>query len=328
MANNNPIETKHFTLEQLADGVFACIHRPGGAAFSNSGIIDLGDRTIIVDAFDTKAAGCDLRQTAEALFERPVDTIVLTHPHSDHWMGASAFDADTSLVAHRKTREVSIEWGTEIMEDFKHPEEWKKWIKEIEQQLQDEQDAQARISLENSLAHTRYVFAEMAEFQPRYADQTYDESFSFQSSKRIAKLLSLGRGHSENDATLLLDQDQIAFIGDIGFFDTQPFLGFCDIELYREQLRYFLNSEYQLLVPGHGPVGNKENHIAVQLEYMDVIEDLVGKVVQTGGSLEEALQITLPSPFDEWLIGGMGRFNANVQYLFKHLGGVISEENR
>ena len=325
---NNPIESKHFTLEQVTNCVYACIHRPGGAAFSNAGIIDLGDRTIIVDAFDTKAAGHDLRQAAEELFKRSVDTIVLTHPHSDHWMGASAFDADTTLVAQKKTREVSIEWGTEIMDDLKHPEEWEKWIKETERQLQEEQDEQARISLENSLAHTRYVFAEMADFQPRYADHTFDESITFQGSKRVANLLSLGRGHSENDAALLLVQDQIAFIGDIGFFDTQPFLGFCDIDLYRKQLGYFQNSEFQLLVPGHGPVGNKENHIALQLEYMDVLEGLVGKVVQAGGSLEKALQITLPSPFDEWLIGGMGRFNANVQYLFKHLGGVMPEENQ
>ena len=77
-------ESRHFTLEPLTNGVYACIHRPGGAAYSNAGIVDLGDRTLLVDAFDTLLAGRDLRQIAEALFERPVETIVLTHAHIPH----------------------------------------------------------------------------------------------------------------------------------------------------------------------------------------------------------------------------------------------------
>lgn len=52
----------HFSLERLADGVYACIHKPGGGAYSNAGIVDLGDRTIVVDALQTLAAGRDLRR--------------------------------------------------------------------------------------------------------------------------------------------------------------------------------------------------------------------------------------------------------------------------
>jgi hypothetical protein len=67
--------------------------------------------------------------------------------------------------------------------------------------------------------------------------------------------------------------------GDIGFFDTQPFLSFCDIELHRKQLQFFQNSDYQILVPGHGPVGNAQKDIGLQLENLDVMENLVGEVV-------------------------------------------------
>ena len=80
-------DSQHFTLKHLASGVYACIHKSGGAAYSNAGIVDLGGRTIVVDAFDTMVAGRDLRQTAEVLFGRPVDRLILTHPHSDHYKG-------------------------------------------------------------------------------------------------------------------------------------------------------------------------------------------------------------------------------------------------
>ena len=315
----------HFTLQQLNGELYACIHRPGGAAYSNAGIIDLGDRTMLVDAFDTMAAGRDLRQTAEALFDRPVDLIVLTHPHSDHWIGASAFEGTTNLLAHETTLRVSREWGDEILKGCEDPTGWEQWIRELEEQLAAEQDERVRASLENSIARVRYTVAEMSEFQPRYADQTFEGSLQFQGSRRSVELRSLGRGHSEDDAVLLLPGDGIAFIGDVGFFDSQPFLGYCDIDLYRRQMVFFKDAGFDVLVPGHGPVGNYED-IALQLSYLDVMQDLVARVVQAGGSLEEAKQITLPEPFDRWLFGGINRFEANVRYLYTHLGGEIPEE--
>jgi cyclase len=325
MPNDHWLECKHFTLKPLTNGVYACIHRPGGAAYSNAGIIDLGDRTLVVDAFNTLVAGRDLRQTAEALFERSVETIILTHAHSDHWIGASVFDSSTTLLASETGRQVCLEWGAEIMAGFQDPTEWKERLREAEEQLQAEQDERVRVALENTIIRTRYVMAEMADYQPRYADQTFKDTVTFQGSKRNAELRSLGRGHSEDDAVLLLPQDRIAFIGDIGFFDAQPFLGFCDIDLYREQLLFFQDSDFQVLVPGHGPVGGKDD-VALQLEYFAVMEDLVGRVAQRGGSFEEAMQITLPEPFDRWLMGGMARFEVNVRYLFARFGGEVPEE--
>ena len=124
---------------------------------------------------------------------------------------------------------------------------------------------------------------------------------------------------------MLLPGEGIAFIGDIGFFDCQPFLGFCDLDLYRAQMCEFLGSEYRLLVPGHGPVGKAPDDIALQLRYLDVMEERIGEVVRRGGSFEDALRIELPAPFDRWLTGGMNRFEVNVRYLFKHLGGGISK---
>ena len=319
-------ESKHFTVEKIADGAYACLHKPGGAAYSNAGIIDLGDRTVVIDAFDTMAAGRDLRKTAETLLGRPVDTLVLTHPHSDHWVGASAFEPSTIMIASKITRKVCQEWGDGMMEDFQHPEEWEEWVNEMEDQLKGEQDESKRISLENSILRTRHTMAEMAEFQPRYADQTFEDMLLLQGSKRTAQLRSYGRGHSEDDVVFLLPDDQIAFIGDIGFFDTQPFLGFCAFDHYRKQLISFQDSEFKTLVPGHGIVAYSKDYLNLQIHYMDLMADLVGEVVWSGGTFEQAKQISLPAPFDRWLVGGMGRFETNIRYLFTHFGGKVPEE--
>jgi glyoxylase-like metal-dependent hydrolase (beta-lactamase superfamily II) len=314
-------ESKHFKVKELANGVYACIHKPGGGAYSNAGIVDLGDQTIVVDAFDTMIAGHDLRQTAEVLLGRPVDYLVLTHPHSDHWIGASEFDKSTEFFASKKTRQISKIRGTGLVRGYKKRSAWHKKIAKLEKQIQNEKDERVLVSLENTLIRDRYTVAEMAEFQPRYANQTFAEPITFQGSQRKAELRSLSRGHSEDDAVLLLPEDKIAFIGDIGFFDTQPFLGFyCDLNLHKKQLHFFLDSDYQILVPGHGPVGDKEN-IRLQLDYLAVMENLVDEVVQRGGSQKDAQKIMLPEPFDRWIIGGMSRFEINVRYFYKYLGG-------
>ena len=124
MSQRQVRESKHFDLIPLCDGVYACIHKTGGAASSNAGIIDLGDRTLVVDAFNTVAAGRDLRATAEALFGRPVSALVLTHFHDDHWVGASAFDAATLFLASESTRAACFEEAAELLEGFKDRAAW------------------------------------------------------------------------------------------------------------------------------------------------------------------------------------------------------------
>lgn len=325
MPETRLLESKHFTLEPLTQGVYACIHMPGGAAFSNAGIIDLGDQTLIVDTFHTRAAGGSLRQSAEALFERSIETAMLTHAHLDHWIGACALDARTKLFATTTTQQVCRDMAPLVWEDFQNPTLWEEMLQGTEQQLQTEQDERVRADHEHMRSFFRYIMAERTEFQPRLPERTFDDRLTFQGSRRTAELRSLGRGHSEEDAVLLLPQDGIAFIGDIGFFGTQPQLRVCDLDHLRRQIGFIAESGYQTLVPGHGAVGGKEA-LALQLQYIDVLEDLVGKVAHRGCSLQEAMQIILPKPFDTWLMGGMGMFAGNVSTLFERAGGQVPEQ--
>jgi hypothetical protein len=40
-----------FEIKKLADGVYAAIHKPGGRAVCNAGIVDLGKETLVIDPF-------------------------------------------------------------------------------------------------------------------------------------------------------------------------------------------------------------------------------------------------------------------------------------
>ena len=86
-AIQSQIASEHFELQHLADGVYAAIGSPGSAAFSNAGIIDLGDQTVIFDTFQTPAAAQQLRGAAENLTGRPASHVIISHFHGDHWGG-------------------------------------------------------------------------------------------------------------------------------------------------------------------------------------------------------------------------------------------------
>ena len=94
----------HLQLEQIAEGVYAVIARKEGAAHSNAGIVDLGDRTLIFDALGTPKAAEELRVVAEDLTGRPATYVVNSHVDHDHWLGNQVFGADAIIVSTVETR--------------------------------------------------------------------------------------------------------------------------------------------------------------------------------------------------------------------------------
>ena len=79
---NNIPRSSHFHLEQINEGVYAAIATGGGGAFSNSGIVNLGERTIIFDTFETPIAAEDLRVANDSLTGNPIPWVVNSHAHS------------------------------------------------------------------------------------------------------------------------------------------------------------------------------------------------------------------------------------------------------
>jgi cyclase len=89
-------QSKHFALHQLAEGVFAASAQTGGAAFSNAGIVDLGDQSAVFDTFLTPQAALELRQCAEELTGHGPQIVINSHYHHSRvnspgecgsWMG-------------------------------------------------------------------------------------------------------------------------------------------------------------------------------------------------------------------------------------------------
>lgn len=96
---------KNFFIQQLAPGVWAAIQNDkGGHAISNAGIVDLGNKTLVFDAFINPDAANELRQTAEQLTKHPVSFLINSHYHDDHIRGNQAFVPGASIISTEWTK--------------------------------------------------------------------------------------------------------------------------------------------------------------------------------------------------------------------------------
>jgi len=314
-------KSEHFELDPLADGVYAAAALPGGKAFSNGGIVDLGDQTLVFDAFETPAAAADLRCAAEQLTGRRVSYLIISHCHADHWGGNQAFAPETSIITTHAVRAEmpdAMGWMVDLKEN---PAELAEAIQEERERLETEEDERTRASLQASITRMTGWQEILPTFELRYPEQTFSGKLMFYGTKRVAELVEVAPAHTDSDAYLLLPGDRIVFMGDLGFLQRQPFMVYCDPQAWASQLERMEQLDVETFVPGHGPLGTKAD-LALQRQYIALLEELVAQAVSEGLTPEETLKKTLPAPFDSWLHGSMRSWEANVRSSHERLSGT------
>jgi len=309
-------DSKHFRLQQLAEGVYAAIHMDGGAAIGNAGIVDLGDRTLVYDAFISPQAAEDLKTAAEVLTGRPVDAVIDSHWHNDHIWGNQVFDANTDIVSTEETRRLIIATrGHGAYDEFMAAAEAN--LEATRAQLEAAEGEGQRRQLAMWVDYHRTVVELKPILQIRPPNLTFLQRLAFHGPDRTAELIDFAGGHTESDAVLFLPQERIAFMSDLLFIGHQPYLGGGDPDMLVHILGAVSDLAPTLLVPGHGPVGTGES-LAVMKQYVQTLDDLARKMVEDGEAEESIDEMAVPEPFDDWLFGSF--FPGNMHYLYqRHL---------
>jgi glyoxylase-like metal-dependent hydrolase (beta-lactamase superfamily II) len=309
--------SEHFQIEQLADGVYAAIATPGGAAPSNAGIVDLGDQTLIFDTFETPRAAADLKAAAEELTGRSATYVVISHSHADHWCGNQVFDPQVPIIAGHLTRE-EMPKDIDFLKRFKEdPAQVEEEIRRYREQLETTTDPHLQAALEGAIARMGYWLEMLPTLEFRYPNLTFERTLIFHGTRRTVELHAVAPGHTVCDVYLYLPEDRIVFMGDLGFFQGQPYMAFCDPQAWVAQLQQMERTDVETFVPGHGPLGTKAD-LALQWQYITHVEERIAQAVQHGVPVEAVLEQGLPAPFDAWLPGS-ARWEANVQILYERM---------
>jgi len=323
-ANQQLPDSKHFRLQQLAEGVYAAIHREGGAAIGNAGIVDLGDRTLIFDTFISPQAAQDPRDAAEALTGRPVDTVINSHWHSDHMWGNQVFGQDADVLSTEKTHSLIVaarDHGSYQSEMASAEAD----LESARARYQAAEDEGQRRELALWIDEYQSVVESKPILQVRAPNLTFTQRLAFHGTERSAELTDFLGGHTKSDAVLFLPQEGVVFMGDLLFVRCHPWLGGCDPGRLPGILDAVSDLAPKLFVPGHGPVGMADS-LAQMKQYVSTLDRLARKMVEQGEPEERIDAMAIPEPYDDWLIASFfaGNMHSLYQRHFKEQRAVMA----
>lgn len=304
--------SKHFSLELLADGVYAAIHTEGGAAICNAGLIDLGGLLVVFDTFLTPQAARDLRCFSETTFGRAPQFVINSHYHNDHVWGNQVFAEEAQIISSARTRQLfDTEGKAELSWCNVNAAQQLELMRERYQGAQDDKERQGLLGM---LGYYEGIVESLPNLTVHKPGITFERSLMLHGEKRSAELITFEDAHTDSDTVLFLPSDQIIFMSDLLFVQSHPYLSEGNPDALLAVLRQISRLDATCYVPGHGGLGSGED-IAQLIEYVEDCQDVVKGVINTGGDLKALEGIDIPEKYQLWQLPQM--FQGNLKSIYE-----------
>ena len=139
-------------------------------------------------------------------------------------------------------------------------------------------------------------------------DITFEQQLTIELGGRVVELHYVGRNHSDNSLVMNFPENRTLFAVDFIPVRSMPFRNLPDWYLpdWVESLRAVEQMDFDILAPGHGPLGDKSDVKAMR-EYAEDLINAVAEAARAGQTLAEAqASIALPkyrdwSQYEEYL---------------------------
>ncbi len=302
--------SRNFSLQSLAPGIWAAINNDQyGRSICNAGVVDLGDKLLIFDAFMNPEAARELKDMAEEMTGKFVCMVVDSHFHNDHIRGNQVFSSEATIISTVFTRK-------EIERIEPEERNWEEKHAAGLLQATKKRFAIASSFEKQDLPHWIGYYEGMLEsaknLKLTLPNITFSDSLWITGSQRSVKLLECRNGHTKSDVVLMIPDAGIIFMGDLLFTERHPWISDGDPMAWQQSLKkMYEDPSYSIYVPGHGPVGNKES-LRQLYDYFEVLKDISDRA--TTDSLElEVSQTPIPAPFQNWLFTRF--YQPNLQYM-------------
>ncbi|MEB3755933.1 MAG: MBL fold metallo-hydrolase [Desulfurococcales archaeon] len=276
---------------EVKPGFYAYIDPEGGWFKSNVGIIDAGDYTVLVD---TQYNEPRMKNILKSLEEKglPEPRIVInTHHHGDH-VWANHVVNNAVVVAHIVTARL-IEQSMEI-----EPSMFKAFFPELD------------------FAGSKYTL-------PNIVYEGGIGVLNLPNDVKV-KLIYMGPAHTPGDTLVLVEEEGIAYAGDLVFYKVTPFAldGYLKgwIDVLEKSL---LETNVDTFIPGHGPITGKHGLVEM-VEYLKLVVQAAKEGHKRGLTpLQAALETDL-GKFDAWV--DRERIVGNIYRAYLEIEGATPAE--
>jgi glyoxylase-like metal-dependent hydrolase (beta-lactamase superfamily II) len=291
---------RNFNIRQLSDGVLACIHNFGGKAICNSTIVDNGDATIIFDCFLSPEAAEDLKTVVKQYNLSPIKFVINSHYHNDHIRGNQVFDEGVVIISTKRTAELIEKMEPlEIADEQTYAANQFLFYDSLYQHYSGSKDDRQYQQILLWRPYFQVLSKSQEEIRTVVPTKFVEDSLSLNGSKRKVKLVTKGGGHTESDLVAYLPDDKILLSGDLIFNEAHPYLGNGSIEALFLWFNYFEELEIELIVPGHGEVGQAEL-IGSMRNYLMNIQHAARKWKTVGKTVDDLALLSIPEEYKSW----------------------------
>ena len=310
----------NFTLVKMADGVYACIHKMGGKAICNAGIIDIGEGTIIFDTFLSPDVAREIPVLVKKLNLSPIKYVVNSHWHNDHIRGNQVFPQEVDIISTKKTAElIKINEPKEIAAEKNYAPKQLAYQDSLLNNYKGDYADRAYQTILMWQGYYKALVESNGILETRIPNVFVDKEKIIKGTKRNINLICYGRGHTESDLILYLPQDKIVFTADLVFIGMHPHLADGYIEDWENYLTKMEGLDIEKLVPGHGNIGTAKD-LQTMKEYLKMIEKQAQKIIDKGLSITAADSIEIPEPFTNWWFDNF--ITLNLRFMYKKMNST------
>ena len=310
-----------FTIEKVADDIYAALARPQIMTNCNAAIFVNSQDVLVVDAHSKPSAAASLiAQIKKEVTTKPVRYLVNSHFHWDHTQGDSAYKA-----ANPKLDIIASDTTKQLMTQLSRNR-----LKESLDSVPGIVDTvQARIAKAASPADKEFWSEQLRRLQAYQAEMksvtlelptiTFAKSHIIQDRAGDIHVEFHGRAHTAGDIVVFSPQKRVVASGDtiIGFL---PNIADGYPRPWPKTIDSVGSLPFDHIIPGHGPVHNDRARMAQMRNY---IEELTARVEdgKKAGKTPPELQRTITpaslktlqaNGYSQWVADNMNRFTVYV----------------
>jgi glyoxylase-like metal-dependent hydrolase (beta-lactamase superfamily II) len=152
------------------------------------------------------------------------------------------------------------------------------------------------------VAHDNAKAAIIAEKRPTAVPAiSFSDEMIIELGGTLVQLSYVGKNHSDNSIVVRFPKERIVFAVDFIPVETLAFRDFPDgyINDWVDSLRRVEAMDFDVLAPGHGPLGKKA-HVMMFREYLEDLRGEVLRHIREGKSLDETKQLVKLTKYEKW----------------------------
>ncbi len=212
---------------------------------SNAGFVVTREGVVVFDALGTPVLGKEFIAAIRKVTQAPIRRVIVSHYHADHFYGLPPFkDVGAEIWAHPAA-------GVYLKSDA------------AQQRL-----AERRTSLAPWVDASMRLIA---------ADRWVDSEVSFKLGGLSFRVFPVGPAHTPEDLAMVVEEENVLFVGDLMFGGRLPFVGEADSKAWIAAIDSIIKFSPKVMVGGHGNVSrDAAADLRLTREYLVYLREKMG----------------------------------------------------